>query len=208
MRCNFPPRVSSTVHSRMRRPVLACAKANHALSRGCPFSYVDGLSFLYSLAAHFAASGLTAVPSATSRLPNGSTQTTGSVKFFRSFEACARSLTADAAVARQRRSAGRVSRHQGAARSTRRGSRAHRRVLPVPGLRADRRPAGRLDLFYELGLRVLQITHHNDNTWGGGAIEKTWTGLTKIGHGGRRALNALGIIPDLSHVSDRRRPTC
>ena len=42
----------------------------------------------------------------------------------------------------------------------------------------------RLELFYELGLRVLQITHHNNNAWGGGAIEKAWTGLTKIGDDG------------------------
>ena len=38
--------------------------------------------------------------------------------------------------------------------------------------------------------------------WGGGAIEKTWTGLTKTGTEGVERLNALGIIPDLSHVSD------
>jgi membrane dipeptidase len=60
----------------------------------------------------------------------------------------------------------------------------------------------RLEMFYELGLRVLQITHHNDNTWGGGAIEKTWSGLTKVGREGVERMNALGIIPDLAHVSD------
>ena len=52
----------------------------------------------------------------------------------------------------------------------------------------------KLDLFYELGLRVLQITHHNNNPWGGGAIEKTWTGLTKVGFEGVERLNALNIM--------------
>jgi membrane dipeptidase len=65
----------------------------------------------------------------------------------------------------------------------------------------------RLDLFYELGLRVLQITHHNNNPWGGGAIERTWSGITKKGIEGVERLNALGIIPDRSHVSTRRRWT-
>ena len=60
----------------------------------------------------------------------------------------------------------------------------------------------RLELFHELGLRVQQITHHNDNPWGGGAIEKQWTGLTKVGVEGVRRLNALNIVPDLSHASD------
>ena len=59
----------------------------------------------------------------------------------------------------------------------------------------------RLDMFHELGLRVQQITHHNDNPWGGGAIEKNWTGLTKIGFEGVERLNALNIVPDVSHAS-------
>ena len=41
------------------------------------------------------------------------------------------------------------------------------------------------------GLRVIQITHHNNNEWGGGKIEKTWTGHTKLGHEGDERLNAL-----------------
>jgi membrane dipeptidase len=60
----------------------------------------------------------------------------------------------------------------------------------------------RLEMFQELGLRVQQITHHNDNAWGGGAIEKTWRGLTPVGREGIARLNALNIIPDLSHASD------
>jgi membrane dipeptidase len=61
----------------------------------------------------------------------------------------------------------------------------------------------RIDLLRELGLRVLQITHHNDNPLGGGSMEKTQTGLTKLGFEAVERMNQLGVIPDLSHASDQ-----
>ena len=75
-----------------------------------------------------------------------------------------------------------------AARSTLRAEAWDRRFFQFQGCEPIGDQLWRLDLFHELGLRVLQITHHNDNAWGGGAIEKTWTGLTKTGHGGARAV--------------------
>lgn len=60
----------------------------------------------------------------------------------------------------------------------------------------------RIELFYELGLRVLQITHHNDNPFGGGAIEREWTGLTELGRQAVEKMNEIGVIVDLSHSSD------
>ncbi len=61
----------------------------------------------------------------------------------------------------------------------------------------------RIDLFHELGLRVLQLTHHHNNPLGGGGIERTQSGLTKLGYQAVERLNALKIIPDLSHASDQ-----
>jgi membrane dipeptidase len=61
----------------------------------------------------------------------------------------------------------------------------------------------RIDLFRELGLRVLQITHHHDNPLGGGGIDKRLSGLTKLGFEAIERMNALGVIPDLSHASDQ-----
>ncbi len=61
----------------------------------------------------------------------------------------------------------------------------------------------RIDLLSELGLRVLQITHHNNNPLGGGSIEKTTSGLTKLGFQAVDRLNSLNVIPDLSHSSDQ-----
>lgn len=61
----------------------------------------------------------------------------------------------------------------------------------------------RIDLLRELGLRVLQITHHNDNPLGGGSLEKNTSGLTKLGFEAVTRMNKLGVIPDLSHASDK-----
>lgn len=60
----------------------------------------------------------------------------------------------------------------------------------------------RIDLLHELGLKVLQITHHHDNPLGGGGIERNPSGLTKRGFEAVERLNALNMIPDLSHASD------
>ena len=60
----------------------------------------------------------------------------------------------------------------------------------------------RIDLMHELGLSVLQITHHFDNKLGGGGLQPKVSGLTKLGFEAVERLNIFGIIPDLSHSSD------
>ncbi|MDM7923526.1 MAG: membrane dipeptidase [Pyrinomonadaceae bacterium] len=61
----------------------------------------------------------------------------------------------------------------------------------------------RINVLGELGLRVLQMTHHHNNALAGGGIEKNPSGLTKLGYEAVERLNVLGIIPDLSHASDQ-----
>ena len=56
--------------------------------------------------------------------------------------------------------------------------------------------------FYELGLRICQVTHHSTNPFGGGSIEKEWTGLTERGFKAIEKMNDLNIIPDLSHGNE------
>lgn len=168
-----------------------------------PFPYVDGLTFIRPTDhADVARSGLSAFICDVS---SGAVLKTddGSLKFWRSFEPCVRSMTA----MRRDLAAGKVA---GTFLATRggdiptawKGGRTAVIFQIQGGGEAVGEDLGRLETFYELGLRIFQITHHNDNTWGGGAIEKTWTGLTKLGHEGVKRLNELRIIPDLSHVSD------
>jgi len=59
----------------------------------------------------------------------------------------------------------------------------------------------RLSVVYELGLRVLQITHNHSNAFGGAGIEREWTGLTSKGQELIRRMNEMNIIPDVSHAS-------
>ncbi len=61
-----------------------------------------------------------------------------------------------------------------------------------------------MDVFYEMGLRLLQFTHHYANPFAGGCIvpEGQWTGLTKLGHQAVEKMNALRIVPDISHGNE------
>jgi membrane dipeptidase len=176
------------------RPAWAAARP--------PFPYVDGLSFLSPNPADVAASGLSAFICDVSSAERLET-TDGSIKFWRSFDACVRSMTAT----RRRLAAGDIPRAFLATRGHQIGD-AHRSDRTAVffqfqgGGEAVAEDLWKLDVFYELGLRVFQITHHNNNAWGGGAIERHPIGLTKIGHAGVEALAALGMIPDLSHVSE------
>jgi membrane dipeptidase len=61
----------------------------------------------------------------------------------------------------------------------------------------------RIELLRELGLRILQITHHHNNPLGGGGLERILSGLTRPGFEAIERMNTFGIIPDLSHASDQ-----
>ena len=62
---------------------------------------------------------------------------------------------------------------------------------------------GRLELFYELGVRIIQITYHERNLLGNGCFERRDEGLSSFGADAIREMNRLGILIDLSHVGDR-----
>jgi membrane dipeptidase len=61
----------------------------------------------------------------------------------------------------------------------------------------------RLARFYLKGLRVLQFTHHNNNLFAGGALERVQTGLTRLGVEGLGEMNRLRLLPDVSHGSEQ-----
>jgi membrane dipeptidase len=56
--------------------------------------------------------------------------------------------------------------------------------------------------FHKRGLRVLQFTHHNNNLFAGGALEREWSGLTPLGIEGLAEMNRVGLVPDVSHGSE------
>ena len=61
----------------------------------------------------------------------------------------------------------------------------------------------RLELFADLGVRVIQVTYHEQNLLGAGCYEARDAGLTNFGRDAVREMNRLGILADLSHVGPR-----
>lgn len=60
-----------------------------------------------------------------------------------------------------------------------------------------------LEAFYDMGLRIAQLTHHRQNLVGGGCSESTDSGLTLFGREVVKAINALGLVLDVSHAGEK-----
>ena len=60
----------------------------------------------------------------------------------------------------------------------------------------------RLLLFYDLGVRIVQVTYNERNLLGNGCYERVDDGLSNFGLDAVRIMNELGILIDLSHVGD------
>ncbi|MCW5964884.1 MAG: dipeptidase [Bryobacterales bacterium] len=62
-----------------------------------------------------------------------------------------------------------------------------------------------LRAFYDLGIRYMTLTHSNSNNWAdsSGDIEKPNNGLSPFGKQVVAEMNRLGMLVDISHVSDK-----
>ncbi|WP_072801596.1 dipeptidase [Rhodococcoides yunnanense] len=61
----------------------------------------------------------------------------------------------------------------------------------------------RLEIFAEVGVRIVQLAYNLRNLVANGCYERADDGLSKFGVGTVRKLNELGMLIDLSHVGDR-----
>lgn len=59
-----------------------------------------------------------------------------------------------------------------------------------------------VELFHDLGLRVLQLTYNNQNSIGGSCYEPNDSGLARFGKEVVREMNRVGMLVDLSHVGN------
>jgi len=70
----------------------------------------------------------------------------------------------------------------------------------------DTRPIGndlwKLEVFAELGVRVIQLTYNDQNYVGAGCCAETDTGLSWFGENLVDRMNDLGVVIDLSHCGD------
>ena len=60
-----------------------------------------------------------------------------------------------------------------------------------------------VELFADLGVRVMQLTYNNQNSVGGSCYEAKDSGLARFGREVVREMNRCGILIDCSHVGDR-----
>lgn len=60
-----------------------------------------------------------------------------------------------------------------------------------------------VELFAELGVRVIQLTYNNQNELGGSCYEAQDSGLARFGAEVIAEMNRAGIVVDCSHVGDR-----
>lgn len=70
----------------------------------------------------------------------------------------------------------------------------------VPGVQRDLKM---LEVFRDLGVRVIQIAHNVRNLYGDGCVEPADAGLSSLGRELVAEMNRLGIVIDLSHAGDR-----
>jgi membrane dipeptidase len=61
----------------------------------------------------------------------------------------------------------------------------------------------RLEQFAELGVKIMQLTYNTRNLVGDGCMERSPEGLTPFGKQVVKKMNELGVVVDLSHVSER-----
>lgn len=62
---------------------------------------------------------------------------------------------------------------------------------------------GLVEIFYRLGVRVMQLTYNNQSLLGAGCYESNDGGLTRFGQEVVREMNRLGMVIDLSHVGEQ-----
>ncbi|ARP94129.1 dipeptidase [Bordetella genomosp. 13] len=62
---------------------------------------------------------------------------------------------------------------------------------------------GFVELFADLGVRVIQLTYNNQNDLGGSCYEAEDSGLARYGKEVIREMNRCGVLVDLSHVGNR-----
>ena len=181
--------------------IVASSSASQTKPEKSSIPYVDGLCpNIFNKPEDIRASGLTSllVDVSAGEMVKSSD---GSQRFQRTFAACSRSIVAARQKLRKIDNVFLATDGRQIRDAFKRGETAVFLQIQGGG-EAVGEDLSRIDLFHELGLRVLQITHHHDNPLGGGGIERTLSGLTKLGFDAIERMNSLGVIPDLSHASD------
>ncbi|MEO0440291.1 MAG: membrane dipeptidase [Pseudomonadota bacterium] len=157
---------------------------------------IDGLSFLPENLAEIREAGLTAMICDVSQVETVR-DPDGTPRYQRNFGVNDKAL--DKAVARIAASDEVFVANRGSDIGSRPGCAAFLQFQSCETIGDDLR---RIAYFHDKGLRVLQLTHHNNNLFAGGTIEPVHSGLTELGRAGLAEMNRVGLLPDVSHASD------
>ncbi|HVG32476.1 MAG TPA: dipeptidase [Pyrinomonadaceae bacterium] len=77
-------------------------------------------------------------------------------------------------------------------------------LMGIEGGHAIENSLSALRDFYRLGIRYMTLTHNNTNDWADSSRDEAHhNGLTKFGKEVVREMNRLGMLVDVSHVSDK-----
>jgi len=77
-------------------------------------------------------------------------------------------------------------------------------LMGIEGGHAIEDSLGALRMFYRLGVRYMTLTHTNTNNWADSSGDQPrHNGLTEFGRQVVREMNRLGMLVDISHVSDK-----
>ena len=83
------------------------------------------------------------------------------------------------------------------------GKHKYSSILAIEGGEALEGKLENLDYFYNLGVRLLTLTWNYDNELCGGIGDSSGSGLTGFGKAVIRKMNEIGMIVDVSHISDK-----
>ncbi len=158
--------------------------------------HMDGLSFLPEDLGEIKAAGLDGMICDISEIEEVRDED-NVPRYLRTFEKCSAAL--DASVARLANRPEAFVALKGSDIGTRPGCATFLQFQSCEPVGTD---VTRIADFHRRGLRVLQFTHHNDNLFAGGALEREWSGLTPLGIEGLAEMNRVGIVPDVSHGSE------
>ena len=83
------------------------------------------------------------------------------------------------------------------------GKHKYSSILAIEGGEALEGELENLGYFYNLGVRILHLTWNYDNELCGGIGDASGKGLTDFGKAVIRKMNEIGMLVDVSHISDK-----
>lgn len=177
----------------------ACVSRAPATPREKRPYFVDGLSFLPEDAALARQTGMNAFIADVSEV-EAIEQANGTTRYKRSYAACLRGIAAGLSQIAERPDVYRlVKTKQDLADAL--DSNKAAVIFQFQGAESVEDDPDHLDMFYSLGLRALQLTHHYGNQFAGGALDGEDTGLTAEGRALIGRLEEKSVLVDVSHAA-------